>query len=1598
MKLQQPFMPSSGNNNNLRGEAIAIIGMSCIFPQAPDVGAFWRNILGKVDAVGEPLPAWDADRYLKSGRISTSHGGYLKDLYRFDPREFGVMPTSIDGGEPDQFLALRVARDALLDAGYLGDEFDHRDTGIVLGHSLYLHRGQGTVIQKYTVLDQTMELLKVVCPSLDENKLSEIRQLLEKNIPQSNADNAPSLAPNVMTGRIANRLNFNGPNYLIDAACSSSLLAVNAAIDELRSGRSRMMLAGGVNASLPAEVTVTFTQIGALSKRGKVRPFEAGSDGTLLGEGLGIVVLKRVSDAIKDDDRIYAVIRGIGQASDGKGQGLFAPSVEGETLAIERAYAASGVDPATISLIEAHGTGIPLGDKTEIAALRNVFGASLGAQGSVAIGSVKSMISHCIPAAGIAGVIKVALALHHKTLPPTLCESVNPELGLDDTPFYINTETRPWIAPSDAPRRAGIDSFGFGGINTHAILEEAPRQALKPQTFTSWPSELCVFSAASVEALLEKLGAFAGIVEKNSKRPIADFAATLAAQEAHGQYRVAIIADNIDDLSKKIAQAVKRLHDNKNERWSTRNGIYYCAQPLEGRLAFLFPGEGSQYQGMFADLAMCFDEVRIWFDFWRSLYNDPGEASRTDFVFPPAQGLSVQRREEMEKRLHDMDVGSEAVFIGGQAMFALLKSLGVHSDAMVGHSSGEFSALAASGAIASANPKQLADFVRELNEIYRQILQDGKIPTGALLTVGALPHATVEKHIAELDSGVMVAMDNCTNQLVLFGDEASIKELQDSLSSAGAICQILPFNRAYHTPLFEGVSTALLGYYDSIGVESPQTPLYSCVTADLFPKEVKGVRGLSAAQWSSKVRFRETVTKMHQDGIRYFLEVGPSGNLSAFVNDILAGKEYISLATNLRRRNGIEQLLTVLAQLFVNQKYSCLDKLFDTRRVQPVDALSSGGNKPLGMFLDNTMPMVRLDEADRAALRKIVASAVPELMAHGAEVNPNTHEPQHLPEVLAPFKISESAAGVMADYFGVMRSFLDQQSRVLENWVGNLDNDQNEYTPANSYTPFLDSIGERDGQHLVAECRLSLYEDNFLKDHILSGALSERDPGLLGLACIPLMVSLEIMAEACAVLAGTTAVCAIENVRVFDWIALDDGELTLEIRSELVDSENNIYRAHVINASAIIVSAEFLFKPEWEIGGLPELAERRKFRWNEHEMYTTGMYHGPIFQSIRCVDGWSDEGIDAQLSEIGLNGFFDTAVTPKMVLNPVLLDAFGQLAACWIAQQVGTDFYCFPTTIGRIELYGEPPQNLEGLVLRARQYPLDPTDENVDAPRSWQFECMDSQGRILVRASNLVNIYFPEPHRFHEVRCDPLRGCLGHVCEIEGKHGVTLWQLPHLPDEFCTQSGGIFLRLLAHAILGNIERDEWRELSANANRKREWLLGRACIKEAVRHWVMQETGRILYPAEIIVLHDERGAPFVDGWWNGELVEAPDVSLSHDRCMALVAVTSHHHRVGVDIEQVGRIQQPELLQEAYTSSEQSLLHGLDGEAMQDRLLRIWCAKEAAAKYFSVGLQGNPALFEVSFAGDNWELAQVIYAGTAIEVTLNRDGDSIMALAS
>ncbi len=460
---------------------VAIVGMSCLFPGAGNLDSYWGNIMAGVSAISDPPPgAWDPTVFFdpesaSNDRVYCKRGGFLGDLTLFEPATYGVIPASVKGTEPDQWLALRLAFDALGDAGYKEvPEGVRRKTAVILGKGTYLNRGNFTVTQHGMIVDQTMSLLASVNPDLGADELAEIRRELKASLPPFSPDTVPGLVPNIIAGRIANRLDLMGPSYTVDAACASSLVALEHAVRGLATGDLDMALVGGSHVVTPVPILMLFCQLGALSRRQEIRPFDRLADGTILGEGLGMAILKRRRDAERDGDRVYAVIKGVGVSSDGRGIGVMAPRLEGEVLALERAYRSAGVDPATVGLIEAHGTGVPLGDETEIRALKTVFGETSPASARCGVGSVKSMIGHLMPAAGMAGLIKTALALSERTLPPSLnCDQPIPEIEAAGGRFYLLGEPRPWVHGSRSqPRRAGVNSFGFGGINAHAVLEE----------------------------------------------------------------------------------------------------------------------------------------------------------------------------------------------------------------------------------------------------------------------------------------------------------------------------------------------------------------------------------------------------------------------------------------------------------------------------------------------------------------------------------------------------------------------------------------------------------------------------------------------------------------------------------------------------------------------------------------------------------------------------------------------------------------------------------------------------------------------------------------------------------------------------------------------------------------------------------------------------------------------------------------------------------------------------------------------------------------------------------------------------------------------
>ena len=951
----------------IHSDDIAIIGMACVLPGAKDRDAYWENILARRNFIQDGPDEWAQGTFDPAApdpeRIYTRKVGLLGGLAEFDPVEFGVVPNAIPSTEPDHFLALKLASAALQDSGYGEKKFDRSTTGVILGRGATPNRASANGFQTGMAVDQTIELLKKLLPEMDEALRERVRQGLKDSLPTLVPEAAPGLVANVAVGRIANRLDLQGPTYLIDAACSSTLIAVELAMKELRNGSSRMMLAGGVQASMPPQVYMLFCKLNALSRQA-IRPFDARADGTILSEGAGFLVLKRLADARADGDTVYAVLKAAGIASDGRAQGLLTPRLEGEMLAVQRAYGSSGIDPAMVGLVEAHGTGIPIGDQTEIAALRGVFGGEGDLVPSHAIGSVKSMIGHCIPAAGVASLIKTALALHYKILPPTLCEEVNPALGLEGSSFYVNTETRPWIhATGGAPRRAGVNAFGFGGINAHLVLEEAPEDPALQASGFPWPTELFVISAVTPEALAVRVDEVRAELAARPAASLPGLAQALAGAPP-AACRLAIVASDAADLLAKLENAAGKVREAKRQRLQNRSGIYFdlnAAAGPGGKVAFLFPGQGSQYQNMLADLCLAFPEFRHEFDMSDAAFVGFWETLPSQFVFPPPTCLKAETAQALAHKFLSIDVATETMFTAGLAMFRLLKSFGVHCDLVSGHSTGEYTSLAASGAVDVSTDADRIALKRKLNAIYHEVNTAESLPRGLLLTVGAVDPGALAGELEGYHGRIYVAMDNCPHQKVLFGQPADISALAERLRTLGGICQQLPFNYAYHTPLLEPMRETLLRYYEELPITAPELPLFSCASLGMFPSDPGAIRELAASQWFSSVRFREAILHLYEkEDVRIFVEVGPSNHLTSFIEDTLRKRDFFAVASNERTRPGLEQLQRLLAQLWCRGMAVDFAPLFRHRAITPFAEPPPKKVSRTNRLLEVTMPIMSL--------------------------------------------------------------------------------------------------------------------------------------------------------------------------------------------------------------------------------------------------------------------------------------------------------------------------------------------------------------------------------------------------------------------------------------------------------------------------------------------------------------------------------------------------------------------------------------------------------------------------------------------------------------
>ncbi|HTQ57211.1 MAG TPA: SDR family NAD(P)-dependent oxidoreductase [Bryobacteraceae bacterium] len=856
---------------------VAIVGMGCLLPKAPNIRAFWANILNKVDAIGEvPKERFNIDLYYDPDRkakdkIYSRWGGFL-DAVPFDPMRYGIPPNALPSIDPLQLLALLTVDQALRDAGYGDREFPRQKTSVILG----LSGGLGDVGLQYAV--------RSMLPQFIAQPPAELLQ----ELPEWTEDSFAGLLLNVAAGRVANRFDLGGVNFSVDAACASSLAAVYLGARELADHSSDMVIVGGVDTAQSPFGFLCFAKAQAISARGRCRTFDESADGIAISEGISMAVLKRLEDAERDGDRIYAVIKGVAGSSDGKGRSMTAPRLEGQILALERAYAQAGVRPSTVGLIEAHGTGTTLGDASELNAVAEVFKADGAAPQACAIGSVKSMVGHTKSAAGITGLMKVALALYHKTLPPTLhVEKPNQKLLEQGTPIFVNTETLPWIPPAGVPRRGGVSAFGFGGTNFHAVLQEFSGDLTDPADVAQtekWPADLYVWNDPTAADLVEGRGVGTRV-------------------SAAAQTRLAIVASSPEDLRAKMAKAKTALA--AGQPLNDPQGIWLAYGPARGKVAFLYPGQGSQKTHMLRELALHFPEFRASLETAEQTLAGRFPKKLAAYIYPPP-AFAPEQGKQQDLELTDTVVAQPALGVVEMGLTRALERLGVRPDMTAGHSYGEYAALAAAGVIADG---ALFDISEARGRAIKDTTHD---EAGTMAAVSADADA-ITRALDGME-GITLANHNSPRQTVISGSNAAVKAAMAKLETAGLAARSIPVACAFHSPLME---PARLRFAEVLGRQTfaqPAAAVYSNTLGGKYPESPKEIAHLLACHLVQPVKFVDEIRAMYEDGARVFVEVGPKGVLTGLARQILDGKDARLIQID-SDKGGLLALLLALGQL-----------------------------------------------------------------------------------------------------------------------------------------------------------------------------------------------------------------------------------------------------------------------------------------------------------------------------------------------------------------------------------------------------------------------------------------------------------------------------------------------------------------------------------------------------------------------------------------------------------------------------------------------------------------------------------------------------------
>ncbi|WP_406011255.1 beta-ketoacyl synthase N-terminal-like domain-containing protein [Streptomyces sp. NBC_00637] len=1455
--------------------------MAVLLPGAADLDAYWRNLRDGVDAIGEvPEGRWDAEYYrpgtasdpAAADRVYARRGGFVDGLAQVEVTRFGIMPHSVAGTEPDQLIALHVASAALDDAGGTERLADRGRVGVVLGRGGYLGPGLVRLDQRVRTAGQLVRTLGELLPDLTSGQLGRVREAFTERLGPDSPEAAIGLVPNLAASRIANRLDLRGPAYTVDAACASSLVAVDQAVGELGSGRCDLMLAGGVHHCHDITLWSVFSQLRALSPSQRSRPFHRDADGILIGEGTGVVVLKRLADAERDGDRIYAVIRGTGVASDGRAAGLVNPDPGGQAQAVRQAWRAAGLDPAepgSLGLLEAHGTATPAGDEAELATLAAVFGPG---DGEAVLGSVKSMIGHTMPAAGIAGLVKAALAVHHGTLLPTLhCDDPHPALAR--TRFRTLEKAADWeITGRRSVRRAAVNAFGFGGINAHVVLEEAPggrgsraTAPARPVLAVAEPERVLLLAAGSPERLAALLDADDDTVR----------AAGLDPSSPHpdaGPARLGIV----DPTAKRLALARRTV--GKRRAWHGRSDVWFRPSPLlgTGRLgpAFLFPGlEG--------DFTPRVDDVAAHFGL-------------------PAPSVAGDRTDDVGRH----GFGVVAV---GRLLDAALRRSGIVPAAVAGHSVGEWTAMATAGLYSGDEVDAfMADF-------------DPDAVAVAGLAFGAIG-ASAERVLAALrdggpdTAGLVLSHDNAPGQSMVCGPQAAVDDFVRAFRAQGVLGQVLPFRSGFHTPMLEPHLGPIKEAADRFRLYPPHTPVWSGTTAAPFPGDEAGIRSLFVRHLLEPVRFRQLTEALHAAGHRVFVQVGP-GQLGSLVGDTLGDRDHLVVAANSPHRTGLAQLRRVATALWTAGAAVAPS-------LAPTLAPTVPSSSDAAAAARAARTPVRLDLGGA-----LVSLAPQRLTALRSELRSEPRAPARATRAAGPSSLDALVEGspMAAELSALLHETADTAAALMTARAT--------APPAARTGPWHTTV------------RVSPDTMPYLLDHCFFPQrpgwpeVADRWPVVPATTIVRHIVDAAV--DAARESAPGTVPVAVHDARFEEWLTATPAvdvpvTVTPEAPGRLAVSFGPRARATVELAAAHPQPpAAWPIDPGAERTPDHTAAQLYDERW---------MFHGPAFQGVTELTAIGDRHV---------RGVITTPSAPG-----ALLDNVGQILGYWIMATRTERTVVFPVGMREMRFHGSHPSPGTAVGCLVRITSL--TDAFLEA-----------EVQLTVRGRVWAQIHGWQDRRFdNDPKTRPVERFPEHHTLSETRPGG--WQLLHerWPDLASRE-------LIMRNSLGGVERSQYAQHAPRG--RRQWLLGRIAVKDAVRRWLWDQGEGPVFPAELRVRNDDAGRPYVTGV-HGRVLPALDVSLAHcaEAAVAIVRPHTPGPGPGIDIEEVAD-RAPETLAAALGDGELRLLRELSAGSGDSEALwftRFWTAKEAVAKAEGTGFDGRPrdfAVLDATPAGDRLTVA-------------------------